>query len=416
MISIHTFSIGFKCKTLEYIFFRVFWHSQMQRISAHVIPERQNQMGAVVKGSDGVGKKSDYMNLAIQLAKMTIGQTSPNPAVGAVVVKDGEIVGVGAHLKAGEAHAEVNALQMAGDRAEGATIYVTLEPCSHFGKTPPCADLIIEKKLKKVVIASNDPNPLVAGRGIERMRSAGIEVETGFMQEEADALNPFFFHFIKERTPFVTLKIAASLDGKTATVSGESQWITGQASRRDGHELRHQHDAILVGIGTVLSDNPRLTARREEGARQPVRVVLDTHLRIPLDSRLLTDFAAPTWIFTGADIDQKKADRIRRDHVEIIKLNTSEINVKDVLKYLGEKDVTSLLVEGGAAIHGSFLQAKAFDQVIVYLAPKLIGGQTAPSAIGGAGIRHLADVPELSIVHVDNLGDDIKITAIPKER
>lgn len=363
-----------------------------------------------------MGKKSEYMKLAIQLAKMTIGQTSPNPAVGAVVVKDGEIVGVGAHLKAGEAHAEVNALKMAGDRAEGATIYVTLEPCSHFGKTPPCADLIIEKKLKKVVIASNDPNPLVAGRGIEKMRNAGIEVETEFMKDEADALNPFFFHFIKERTPFVTLKIATSLDGKTATVSGESRWITGEASRRDGHELRHRHDAILVGIGTVLADNPQLTARLEEGARQPTRIVLDTHLRIPAGARLLTDNSAPTWIFTGADIDNKKAEQIRRGHVDIIKLNTSDINIKDVLKYLGEKGVTSLLVEGGATIHGSFLQAKAFDQVIAYLAPKLIGGQTAAAAIGGTGIEHLADVPELSIIHVGRLGDDIKITAIPKER
>jgi diaminohydroxyphosphoribosylaminopyrimidine deaminase/5-amino-6-(5-phosphoribosylamino)uracil reductase len=225
-----------------------------------------------------------YMNLALNLAKGTLGQTSPNPVVGAVLVKENQIVGMGAHLKAGEAHAEVHAIQMAGIKAKGATLYVTLEPCSHFGKTPPCSDLVIRTGIKKVFVATTDPNPQVAGTGIERIRKAGIEVHLGLLQEEARELNKVFFYNIRTGLPFVTLKSAISLDGKTATVTGESKWITGEEARNDVHQYRHQHDAILVGVNTLIKDNPTLTTRLASGGKNPVRIILDTHLRTPKDA------------------------------------------------------------------------------------------------------------------------------------
>lgn len=362
----------------------------------------------------------EYMRLAIHLAQVTVGQTSPNPAVGAVVVNHGAVVGFGAHLKAGEAHAEVQALRMAGERASGGILYVTLEPCAHVGRTPPCADLIVRKKLKRVVVASADPNPLVSGKGIGRMRQAGIQVDTGVLKEEADALNPFFFHYIQSGMPFVTLKIASSLDGKTATSTGESKWITNSLSRRDGHALRAQHDAVLVGVGTVLADDPRLTVRTgvatDTEFRQPIRVVLDTHLRIREDARLLTDGAAQTWIVTGDAIDRAKAERIRRRGVRIIQLAADLVDIREMLAYLGREGITSLLVEGGATVHGSFLTSGLFDRLVVYLAPKLIGGLDALPAVGGSGFSRLAAAPQLLFEHVENLDGDLKIVACPVRR
>ncbi|WP_196220169.1 bifunctional diaminohydroxyphosphoribosylaminopyrimidine deaminase/5-amino-6-(5-phosphoribosylamino)uracil reductase RibD [Terrilactibacillus tamarindi] len=359
----------------------------------------------------------DYMKLAIDLAKATVGQTSPNPAVGAVVVHHGEIVGMGAHLKAGEAHAEVQALRMAGERARGATIYVTLEPCSHFGKTPPCADLIIEKELKRVVVASNDPNPLVSGKGLERIRQAGITVETGILKEQADQLNKFFFHYMKKKVPFVTLKTASSVDGKTATVTGESQWITGEESRQDVHQLRHQHDSILVGVNTVITDNPSLTTRLPHGGKNPIRIILDTYLRTPEESQVIKDQAAPTWIMTGSQIDQEKKRRLmKQGHVTIYELPVDKIKIKDVLHLLGEKLVTSLLVEGGATIHESFVKEGCFDEIIMYFAPKIIGGEKAPSIFGGIGISKLSQAIHMNIESIDRIGRDVKIIARPERR
>lgn len=248
----------------------------------------------------------DYMRLALDLAKSTQGQTSPNPVVGAVIVKNHQIIGMGAHLKAGEPHAEVHAIGMAGEKAKGATLYVTLEPCSHFGKTPPCSNLVIATGIKKVFVATTDPNPQVAGTGIERMRQAGIEVEIGLLQEEAREVNKLFFYNIRTGLPYVTLKSAVSLDGKTATITGESKWITGEEARADVHQLCHEHDAILVGVNTVLIDDPSLTARIKNGAKNPIRVILDTHLRTPLNAKVINDKAAPTWIVTGSDISDEQ--------------------------------------------------------------------------------------------------------------
>lgn len=358
---------------------------------------------------------NDYMKLALQMAHSTKGQTSPNPVVGAVVVKNGRVVGMGAHLKAGTQHAEVHALNMAGSDAEGATIYVTLEPCSHFGKTPPCADLIIDKKVKRAVLATLDPNPQVSGNGVEKLKRAGIEVTVGVEKEEADWLNRHFFHYIRTGLPYVTLKSAASLDGKTATHTGESQWITGPSAREDGHVLRHEHDAILVGIGTVLKDNPSLTVRTSNGGIHPIRIILDHHLRTPLTAKLLTDNKAPVWIFCSRETDRAKINRLEKAGAEVIPVS-SKIEAFEVLQILGNRKLQSVYVEGGAAVHGSFLEAKAFQEIVCYIAPKLIGGADAPTVIGGTGFSSMSQVPQLDVISVEQLETDIKMVAVPKRK
>lgn len=355
----------------------------------------------------------DYMKLALQLAESTRGQTSPNPMVGSVVVKNGAIVGMGAHLKAGEGHAEVQALNMAGDQAEGGTIYVTLEPCSHYGKTPPCADLIIERGLKRVVVATGDPNPAVAGRGLVKLRQAGLEVVFGVCQAEADALNEVFFHYMRHVTPFVTVKSAMTLDGKTATVTGKSKWITGAAAREDVHRYRHTHDAILVGIGTVLADNPSLTTRLPGGGKNPIRIVLDRTLRIPLDALLIQGQEAPTWILTREEAPLEKQKELEQFGIEVIRL--PDDSIQTALQVLGSKGVTSLFVEGGAEVNGSFLKERAINQFIMYMAPKLFGGQSAATVIGGEGFSEVEDALELDIIEVATVGADIKVVARMKE-
>jgi len=355
----------------------------------------------------------DYMALAINLASATEGQTSPNPQVGAVLVKNGQIIGIGAHLKAGEPHAEVHAITMAGDKAKDATLYVTLEPCSHFGKTPPCSNLVIESGIKKVFVASVDPNPLVGGAGVKKMLDAGLDVQVGLLEEEAKALNKVFFHYISTGLPYVTLKSATSLDGKIATVTGESKWITGEEARKDVHRFRHSHDAILVGVNTVIKDNPSLTTRLEAGGKNPVRVVLDNTLRTPLDSRIVNDRAAETIIVTGARAEPERIKQFTERGTEVIKLETEQVEVHDMLKKLGERGITSVYVEGGAEVHGSFLKEKAFQQVIAYIAPKLLGGKNAPASYGGAGIARIEDTVSLEIKDVKQIGQDIRIIAEP---
>ncbi|MBT2637856.1 bifunctional diaminohydroxyphosphoribosylaminopyrimidine deaminase/5-amino-6-(5-phosphoribosylamino)uracil reductase RibD [Bacillus sp. ISL-39] len=355
----------------------------------------------------------DYMALAINLASATEGQTSPNPQVGAVLVKDGRIIGMGAHLKAGEPHAEVHAITMARDKAKDATLYVTLEPCSHFGKTPPCSNLVIDSGIKKVFVASVDPNPLVGGAGVKKMLEAGLDVQVGLMEEEAKALNKVFFHYISTGLPYVTLKSATSLDGKIATVTGESKWITGEEARKDVHRFRHSHDAILVGVNTVIKDNPSLTTRIESGGKNPVRVVLDNTLRTPLDSRIVNDRAAETIIVTGGRAEAERIKQFTELGIEVIKLETEQVEIHGMLKKLGDWGITSIYVEGGAEVHGSFLKEKAFQQVIAYIAPKLIGGKNAPAAYGGGGIARLEDTVSLEIRDVKQIGQDIRIIAEP---
>ncbi|TFJ91931.1 bifunctional diaminohydroxyphosphoribosylaminopyrimidine deaminase/5-amino-6-(5-phosphoribosylamino)uracil reductase RibD [Lentibacillus salicampi] len=353
------------------------------------------------------------MRQALNLAKSVSGQTSPNPPVGAVVVKDGEILGFGAHLKAGEAHAEVHALQMAGDKARGATIYITLEPCSHHGKTPPCADLIIDKEISRVVIAVMDPNEKVAGRGIKKLQSAGVNVEWGVLQKEAAAVNQAFFHYTRTKTPYVTMKSAVSLDGKTATHMGDSKWITSEAARLDVHHYRHTHDAILLGVNTVVADNPSLTTRLPGGGENPLRIILDSDLRTPLDANVVNDQKADTWIFTGSAITAEQASPYERAGVSVIPFDF--LDPTAILNYLGSQKVMSLFVEGGATVNGSFLESGKINQLVQYMAPKLIGGKNAPASIAGSGFMSMTETLAMEIKHVEMIGEDLKIMAEPRK-
>lgn len=357
----------------------------------------------------------EYMALALQLAKNTAGQTSPNPMVGAVVVKDGNIIGVGAHLRAGTEHAEVHALRMAGENAHGATVYVTLEPCSHHGKTPPCCDLLIAKNVKRVVVAVLDSNPLVSGQGVKRLQEAGIDVTIGVLEKEAKELNCYFFHYMQAKRPFVTLKTAMSLDGKIATRTGESKWITGEEARADVHRYRHTHDAILVGVNTIITDNPHLTTRIVNGGKNPIRIVLDTHLRTPLSSHVITDGEAPTWLIVGNDVSKEKIAKFQSGMVSVLQMKTNHIEINELLDLLGEKNILSLFVEGGQTVHASFLEANCFQELITYISPKLIGGKEAPTCFGGNGFTQLEDALTLHIQSMEQIGDDIKVVATPRK-
>jgi diaminohydroxyphosphoribosylaminopyrimidine deaminase/5-amino-6-(5-phosphoribosylamino)uracil reductase len=354
-----------------------------------------------------------YMNLAISMARATSGQTSPNPCVGSVIVKNGQIIGMGAHLKAGTEHAEIHALKQAGDNACGSTLYVTLEPCSHYGKTPPCTKAIIEAGVSMVKVAILDPNPLVAGKGIEQLREAGIEVEVGIEEATAADLNIPFFHYIQTKKPYVTLKTATSFDGKVATQTGDSKWITSPESRSDVHQLRHKHDAILVGVNTIISDNPQLTTRLPHGGKNPIRIVLDTSLRTPISSHVVTDLQAKTIIFTTQRANKERVNQLSKQSVEVIQLDTDCILIEDVLTYLGEKGITSLLVEGGPTVHASFIEAGAFQQIVTYIAPMIIGGKHAFPSISGLGVEFVKNAPKLKFISIEQKDQDLKIVAEP---
>ena len=356
-----------------------------------------------------------YMRFAIQLAEQMKGQTTPNPPVGAVVVNNQSIVGFGAHMASGEAHAEVIALEMAGEHARGSTVYVTLEPCTHFGKTAPCADLLIEKQVKKVVIACIDVHEMVAGEGVAKLKDAGIEVETGYLRQEAIHLYDVFFYSITSKLPYVTVKTAVSLDGKTATVGQESKWITNKTARLDAHLYRHQHDAILVGVNTVIKDNPNLTTRIL-GGRNPIRIILDTYLRTPKDAKVVTDRKAATWIFVGNQVPQWKIGKFTSSFVHVFQLEDEKLELRNVLEILRQKEIVSLFVEGGASVNGSFLKQKLINQLIIYMAPIVIGGQDAPGPFGGSGVAHLSDSLKLKIKDVTKIDDQIKIVAKKEEQ
>ncbi|MBS4196745.1 bifunctional diaminohydroxyphosphoribosylaminopyrimidine deaminase/5-amino-6-(5-phosphoribosylamino)uracil reductase RibD [Lederbergia citri] len=355
-----------------------------------------------------------YMDFALKLAQVSEGQTSPNPTVGAVIVKDGEIIGFGSHLKPGLPHAEVNALKMAGDRAEGSTVYVTLEPCCHYGKTPPCTTALIESHVQRVVIASMDPNPLVAGKGIALLRGAGIEVETGVLKEKADELNKAFFHFIQHKKPFVTLKQAITLDGKIAAEAGLNQKITGKEVQEDVHFDRERQDAILVGIGTILSDNPLLTNRYGKTKKQPIRIILDTHLKITPDKKVITDTNSKTWIFTGSKVEKDKIDSFTQPHIEIIQLSKPIIEIDELLTVLGKRHLSKLYVEGGSSINASFLKSGNVNQLITYVAPKIIGGDSAISMFGDLNVKEMNEAYKLTFQKVEVIGEDLKITSTLK--
>lgn len=364
-------------------------------------------------------EEESFMERALELAARGRGYTTPNPAVGAVIVQDGVVVGEGYHRRAGGPHAEVVALEAAGDRATNATMYVTLEPCVHYGRTPPCAEALVRAGLRRVVVAMADPNPLVSGRGLSSLSQAGLEVEVGWLQEKARELNEAFIKFILTGSPWVSLKAALSLDGKIATSSGASRWITGPAARQHGHWLRHWHDAILVGVGTVLQDDPQLTTRLAEG-KDPVRVILDSRLRIPLASRVLhVKSSAPTVVATTAAAPAARRRQLEELGIEVWVVEedaAGRVDLAAVLRRLAERQLTSVLVEGGSSVQASFLEAGLADKVYFFLAPKIIGGTRAPGPVGGVGVSQVADAWRLHDVRVEFLDRDLLVTGYVRSK
>lgn len=361
-----------------------------------------------------------FMQLALKLASKAIGKTSPNPLVGAVLVQNKKIVGKGFHARAGTSHAEIIALTEAGENARGATLYVTLEPCCHHGKTGPCTKAIIKAGVGRVVVAAKDPNPLVSGKGIKEMRDAGIEVETGIMEKESIKLNEVFNKYITSKIPFIVAKAAMSLDGKIATSSGQSQWITGEDARQNAHYLRNCYDAILVGIGTVLSDNPSLTVRLGSGeGRDPVRVVLDSKARTPPSCKMLNQVSsASTYIAVTENADQENIKKLSDVGAKVITFTSSEkgeVDLNALLAFLGKKEITSVLVEGGAMVHGSFIKEKLVDKVVWYIAPLLIGGENAPGPVGGSGYQGLQNALRLYDMKFERCGMDFIVKGYPQK-
>lgn len=349
-----------------------------------------------------------YMKIALILARRGEGWTSPNPMVGAVIVRDGKVLGKGYHRRFGEAHAEINAIDDASGPIEGATFYVTLEPCSHHGKTPPCVDRIIEAKAARVVVGSIDPNPLVSGRGIRRLRDHGIEVKVGALERECEALNEQFLTFMRTGLPFVTLKYAQTLDGRIASSTGHSQWISSPPSLKFAHRLRGQHDAVLVGIGTVIADNPDLRVRLVRG-RNPLRIVVDPSLRISPDARVLDNQdAAQTLVVTGPLRGSERSSVMEERGIETLVIDkdeTGSLDIRMLLAQLGKRQISSILVEGGAGVITSFVRAGLFDRMIVITAPKIVG--RGIEAIGDLGISRMDDSIALCCERILRKGDDI---------
>ena len=353
------------------------------------------------------------MARALELAARARGRTSPNPMVGALVVAADTVVGEGFHARAGAAHAETEALQQAGSAASGADLYVNLEPCSHFGRTPPCVDAIIAAGVARVFAAMRDPNPQVNGRGFARLREAGVKVHVGLLGEQAAHLNEVYCTNMTTGRPYVTLKIAMSLDGKTATRTGDARWITGEDARRRVHEMRNEVDAVLVGIGTVLVDDPELTTRLEGlESRHPDRVVIDSHLRIPSRARVLAHRnRGRTILVAGPHAPPARMRELRELGAEVITIDGGErrVDLRMVAERLFELGITSILIEGGSEIAASSLAAGIVDKLVLFIAPLLIGGREAPPVIGGVGVGPLADAARLSDVRWSAVGDDLMV-------
>lgn len=350
-----------------------------------------------------------YMKLALELAGKGRGKVAPNPMVGAIIVKNGKIIGQGYHKVYGEAHAEVNAFKDATEEVRGATMYVTLEPCSHYGKTPPCADRIVEEKIGKVVIGSLDPNPIVAGNGCKKLIDAGIEVVTGVLEEECKKLNEVFMKYITTKMPFVIMKSAMSLDGKIATPTGESKWITGETARKAVHEFRNEVSAIMVGVDTIIKDNPELTCRIENG-KNPIRIVVDSKLRIPIHSKVIEEIEkANTIIATTEKADNEKISLLKKLGITILICSIKEgrVDLKDLMVKLGELKIDSILLEGGATLNYSALEQGIVDKVQIYIAPKIIGGEDSKTPVGGKGIDSLKHAFKVRNLTYSFLGEDI---------
>ncbi len=356
-----------------------------------------------------------FMARAIRLARQGLYTTDPNPRVGCVLVKDGEIVGEGYHHRAGEPHAERNALAMAGARAKGATAYVTLEPCCHHGLTPPCSDALIESGVIRVVAAMHDPNPKVSGEGRRLLEQAGIEVDTGLLQAEAESLNPGFIKRQLQGLPYVRCKLAMSLDGRTAMASGESKWITGPEARRDVHRLRARSSAIITGVETVLADDPSMDVRLDEDVkvRQPLRVVLDSSLRLPPEAKIV--MPGEIIVVCCPDADASRQVQLERNGAEVVRLEgcAERVDPKAVLQLLAERDINEVMIESGAVLAGAFVSAGLVDELVLYIAPHLMGAG-ARGLLELPGLEGMQDRLELDIMDVRQVGKDMRITARPQ--
>lgn len=351
-----------------------------------------------------------YMKMALKLAECGIGAVNPNPLVGAVIVKDGRVIGKGWHAKYGGLHAERNALADCKESPKGATIYVTLEPCCHYGKTPPCTEAILQSGIRRVVTASADPNPMVAGKGIKILQDAGLTVDTGVLKEECDALNAVFFHYIKEKTPYVVMKYAMTLDGKIATASGASKWITGEEARENVQNDRNRYMAIMAGVGTVLADDPKLTCRIP-GGRNPIRIICDSKLRTPFKSNVVAAADEGKTILATACTDEEKIRPYLEAGCEVLTIPEKEghIDLNVLMRLLGEKGIDSILLEGGGTLNYSALKQGIVHKVQAYIAPKLFGGADAKSPVEGCGVILPAD--GFLILHptIRKIGADILI-------
>ena len=359
---------------------------------------------------------SEYMKFALSLARLAMGYTSPNPAVGAVIVKDGLVVGMGYTQPAGSDHAEVMALHQAGDYARGATMYVTLEPCCHYGRTPPCTKAIIDASISEVHIASLDLNPLVSGQGVKQLNEAGIKTYIGEYQQEACEINEAYTKFITTGLPFVIAKFAMSLDGKIATKTGDSKWITNEEARKYAHILRHTIDVIMVGVNTVIVDNPHLTARGCGGKggmrkKRPLRLVVDSKGRIPLNSHI---FQPPgeVMLATVEPLESEKRRALMQVNAEVLELpgKGGLVDIEELLRALGKREVISVLVEGGGELLGSFFDHRLVDKVLTFISPIIIGGHGAKAAVDGCGIKHISDAWHLGRLSTERFGDNILVS------
>lgn len=350
-----------------------------------------------------------FMTRALRLAEQGLYTATPNPRVGCVIVKDGKVVGEGAHLKAGLPHAEVYALQQAGAEAKGATVYVTLEPCGHHGRTPPCAEALVKAGVAKVITAMQDPNPLVSGQGIAVLQSAGITVLTGLLEPQAHALNAGFISRMTNRMPFVRSKLAASLDGKTALQNGLSQWITGAQARSDVQHWRARSCAVMTGIGTVLKDNPSLTVRELDIDRQPISVIVDSHLRMPLDAKLLNNEQV---LIAFANDSDNKAKQLAAMGISLLCIpdNQDKVCLKRLLSHLASNEVNEVMVEGGESLNGALMALNLIDELIIYYAPKLMGSD-AKSMFALPTLQSMQDVVSLDVIDVRQFGNDIRMIA-----
>ena len=358
-------------------------------------------------------RDTDYMQTALQLAALGAGTTRPNPMVGAVVVHEGRIVGRGYHQRAGGLHAEVLALEEAGDLAAGATLYVTLEPCNHFGRTPPCTEKILAAGIRRVVAAMVDPNPNVAGQGCARLQDAGLTVETGLCAEAAARLNEAWIKFIRTGSPLVVYKCAATLDGRIATAGGDSRWVTGPEARARVHRLRSTMDAIMVGIGTVLKDDPQLTARLPDGGgRDPVRIVLDTRLRMPASARMLRlDSPAETLIICARQADAKRRRELEKAGAEVLAcpMHEKSLDLAALMPLLGRRGITSVLLEGGGRVGAAAIKAGVVDKIMFFYAPKLLAGDDGVPICSGPGVARMAEALAVHGMQIERLGADILV-------